>query len=302
MQTTGHVSNHGRELIQRTLHEQLSLQPKNFQTRGVAHVRYPEDLRLAVATAMNSWVEFCKLPRNVKAAFAFVEDDHGDGAGYELKEGAGESRDFKENFHVTLFQQGRLKGIAGTRRIPFLDDALALLTKMEPIIVGFAQKMEEQYRLAGFTDVTRASKPYWTLRYLHYFGNQPPNAVLAAPHLDKGGFTMHLYESDGGCQYFTLDSREWNPLPVGPEETVIFGGMQLQQISQGALKALYHRVVATENTSINGRFAMVCFVSLEGPPQYNKKVYGSMQTHRVAFNYDMPDADFQGLFKAKTDG
>lgn len=275
-----------------------TLKPKNFQTCGFAHVPYPQALRVAVEAAMRSWKEFCALPKEEKQAFAFVEGP-GDGVGFEFKEGTGPSREKKENFHITLDQHPRLKKIAGNRNIPFLDDAQTLLDKLEPLIEQFTRNLEAQYGLKGITAEALACRHHWTLRFLNYFGNQPLNAILAAPHADKGMLTLHLYESDVGCEYYTLDTRRWKPLPVGHDETVIFGSMQLQQISEGALKALYHRVAATENTSRVGRLSMVCFILLDRRPLYKKNVYGSMQTHDVGFNYDMPNAQFQDLFHQK---
>ena len=90
---------------------------------GLLNVDYPDDLRKAVERAVASWKTFCQLPRAEKCAFAFLEDNHGDGAGYELKEESGSKKDLKENFHVTLFQYARLSEIANNRTFPFLNDA-----------------------------------------------------------------------------------------------------------------------------------------------------------------------------------
>lgn len=90
-----------------------------LQDLGLLNVDYPEDLREAVERAVASWKTFCELPREEKCAFSFLEDNHGDGAGYELKEEKGSKKDLKENFHVTLFQYPRLSEVANNRTFPF---------------------------------------------------------------------------------------------------------------------------------------------------------------------------------------
>jgi hypothetical protein len=80
-----------------------------------------------------------------KKAFTFLEDNHGDGAGYELKEEKGSKKDLKENFHVSLSQYDRLAEVASQRSFPFLNNARTLLDRMEPLIMHFAQTIEEEY-------------------------------------------------------------------------------------------------------------------------------------------------------------
>lgn len=263
---------------------------------GFVSVEYPNPLRAAVLNAVASWKEFCKLPKEEKLAFDFQEDGHGDGAGYELKEVRGTSKDLKENFHVTLFQYDRLAKIADKCSFPFLHDAKVLLDAMEPLIMHFATELEREYDLPGFVDEVLSSKQYWILRYLHYFGDQPINTEIAAPHTDKGGFTLHLYESDEGLQHYCILNRRWEPMPVGERETVIIPALQLQLRSEGALKALYHRVIATHKTAQSGRFSMVCFITLDSTPKYNKKDKGNTQTHALGFNYSIEHEEFASYF------
>lgn len=263
---------------------------------GLVNVDYPFELREAVKKAVASWKGFCNLSREDKCTFAFLEDSHGDGAGYELKEEKGSKKDLKENFHVTLFQYERLAEIANQRTFPFLHDAKILLDGMEPLILEFAARVEEEYGVKGLAEEVKLSKPYWILRYLHYFGNQEAGKEIAAPHADKGGFTLHLYESDEGLQYYCIQTHTWKAMPVDEKQTVIIPAVQLQLRSEGSLKGLYHRVVATEETARRGRFSMVCFIPFEHTPKYNKKLYGNMQTHETGFNYMMPHGQFSELF------
>lgn len=266
---------------------------------GLIHIDYPDDLREAVEKAVASWKSFCHLPREEKCAFVFLEDGHSDGAGYELKEESGSKKDLKENFHVTLFQHARLAEIANNRTFPFLNDAKILLDRMEPLIFQFAKNVEDEYGIEGLLEEVKSIKPFWILRYLHYFGDQQEGQEIAAPHADKGGFTLHLYESDEGLEYYCIAERAWKAMPVDEKETVIIPAVQLQLWSKGELKGLYHRVVATEKTAQIGRFSMVCFIPFQNIPMYNKKAYGRVQEHDVGFNYSMPHQDFAKLFSSK---
>ena len=101
----------------------MSIYMNELRDLGLVNVDYPNDLRMAVEKAVASWKGFCHLSRDEKCAFSFLEDNHGDGAGYELKEEKGSKKDLKENFHVTLFQYPRLAEIANKRTFPFLNDA-----------------------------------------------------------------------------------------------------------------------------------------------------------------------------------
>lgn len=270
---------------------------KELKDFGYLTVDYPNPLREAVEHAVSSWKDFCHLSKEEKGAFSFLEDTHGDGAGYELKEEKGAKKDLKENFHVTLFQYERLSKVANNRTFPFLNDAKILLDRMEPLILQFAKDIAEQYGIDGLVEEVESSKPYWILRYLHYFGDQPEGCEIAAPHADKGGFTLHLYESDEGLQYYCITVRQWKPMPVAEKQTVIIPAMQLQLWSKGDLKALYHRVIATEATSRTGRFSMVCFIPFQSTPMYNKKTFGSMQMHETGFNYSISHQEFASFFQ-----
>lgn len=268
----------------------------DLRLNGFVNVDYPETLRHAVENAVVSWKSFCALPKEEKNAFAFLEDNHGDGAGYELKEAKGDKKDLKENFHVTLFQYDRLAKIANKRTFPFLNDAKTLIDCIEPLIVNFARGIEEDFQVDGLADAVARDKSYWIFRYLHYFSDQQAGTEIAAPHVDKGGFTLHLYESDDGLEYFSMQDRVWKPMPVHSRQTVIIPAAQLQLASKGELKGLYHRVVATDKTAKIGRFSMVCFIPFQHIPMYNKKVYGNMQGHEIGFNYSIEHHEYAQLF------
>lgn len=197
---------------------------------------------------------------------------------------------------MTQFQYERLSKIANQRTFPFLNNAKILLDQMEPLILGFAESIEKEYGLKDLVDEVKIGKPYWILRYLHYFANQKQGTEIAAPHADKGGISLHLYESHRGLQYYCSKDLSWKPMPVHPKQTVIFPSLQLQLRSEGELNALYHRVVATEETQHVGRFSMVCFICLENTPKYRKGALGNVQSQKIGFNYSLSPTEFREYF------
>ncbi len=165
---------------------QMSNALNELREFGLININYPDELRQSVEEAVKSWKNFCYLPAEEKLAFAFLEDNHGDGSGYELKEDKGWKKDLKENFHVTLFQYDRLIQIANQRTFSFLNDVKILLDKIEPLILEFSHAVEEEYKIDGLLKEVKSSKSHWILRYLHYFGDQQERFEIAAPHVDKG--------------------------------------------------------------------------------------------------------------------
>ena len=123
----------------------MPLKVEELKSSGPVSIHYPPKLRQEVENAVHSWIEFCKLPTEEKTAFAFLEDTHGDGAGYELKMEKASKKDLKENFHVTLFQHPRLTEISNKKTFPFLHDAKVLLDGIEPMVIEFAQDLEKEY-------------------------------------------------------------------------------------------------------------------------------------------------------------
>jgi isopenicillin N synthase-like dioxygenase len=121
-----------------------------------------------------------------------------------------------------------------------------------------------------------------------------PGETFAHAHADRGGFTLHLYESAGGGEYLGFD-KVWRPWPIGGEETIIFPSMVLQHRSKGRLKALCHRVVATEETSQHGRFSMVVFIDFHHSHRYSDAVK-RLQDFEPGFNYDLSFSEFDKLF------
>ncbi len=245
---------------------------KTFKTTGQHTLVYPKVLRDAVIVAIQEWKKFCELPLEEKKKTPY--SNNAAGIGYEFKDGSGPGGDFKENMDVT-------KG-------PLID--LIRETTLE-----FAQKCEQEYDLQGFE--AEVSRSVFFVRFIHYFGNRELGVETATAHVDQSAFTLHLFESDPGLQCLTYNDKKWVDMPVSEGKTVIIPAMQLQLRSKGELRALAHRVIATESTKNTGRFSSVCFIQLKDTAKYDKDRCGRLQEKEPGFNYKMPIAEFSKMFK-----
>jgi isopenicillin N synthase-like dioxygenase len=273
-----------------------------LEKKGFVGVAYPDALRKAVMEAMISWKGFCSLPEEVRSSFPYSNE--GAGVGYERKGKDTPSPDPKENFDSALGGKEWLDQVC--RRIDnpkvdeFVSAALSLNAQLKPFITAFAGKLEEAFGVPGFAAEVEQSENAYFCRFIHYFGDRAPGEETAGAHPDQSGFTLHLFESDPGLQCFTFEGS-WEDMPVSETETVIIPSMQLQLLSKGRLKALTHRVIATESTAKTGRYSAVCFVQLANTPKYDKNTHGRLQKMVIdrgpGFNYKMVHEDFAELFQ-----
>ena len=270
---------------------------KELETEGRVYVPYPAELRKGVEEAVAAWKAFCDLPEELKARFPYDADAKTSGNGYELKKG--NAYDLKENFHLRMIVRDELM-----RKAHMIDDeiaprfvekALAVNGLMKDLLREFAEAVEKDYAIPGFADDVMVKQPEWLLRFLHYFGDRTPGEEIAAPHTDKGGFTLHLYESASGVERLTYD-KQWVEMPLSEGETVIIPGMGLQNRSKCQLKATCHRVVATEETAKTGRYAAVCFFNYRNARYFDKARFGAQQEWAPGAFYDMPYEEFDKLF------
>lgn len=272
-----------------------------FDTSGYVVLKYPENLRSGVENAVGKWIEFSQLPKSDKKLFGYNNDC---GVGFELKEVEGKTLDLKENFHYTekgekwlLEEAKKVQNKTGLSRIiPFIESSASLVSVMKPVVVGFAEMIEKEYGLDGFAKEVAEGQDTWYFRFIHYFGNREVGDVTATAHTDKSGFTLHLYESHAGLQCLSF-SGNWENMPVNVGKTVIIPSMQLQLKSEGAMKALCHRVIATPETADMGRISAVCFIPFVHTPRYNKDGVGRLQETEPGFNYKMLHEDFKKYFK-----
>jgi isopenicillin N synthase-like dioxygenase len=270
----------------------------NLKDDGVTMVTYPASLHGSVQEAAELWQEFCALPESVKKQFG--ANDHQWTIGYESKDGMGQNGDTKENFDYARQGNEALNEVANridsaTAR-QFISAVHALGDEILPMVENFGRSVEAQYGAKGFGDKAKKSAPNAFFRFLHYPKGQEDNGVIAEPHVDHSGFTFHLFETTDGCERLTFDNR-WVSLPVADGQAAAFASMQTQLETEGKIKALAHRVIANETSAMAGRYAIVCFIALEGAPTYNKAKYGRLQGMEPGFNYDMPLDAFAKLFK-----
>lgn len=272
---------------------------QELETQGRVYVPYSPELRAGVEEAVQAWQAFCALPKETKLGFPYDPDVKVSGNGYEYKDDPA-TGDLKEDFHFRLNAAESLMRSARTVdeivAPAFIEKALGVNELIGPLVRDFASAVERTYGIEGFADDVMVMQPSWILRFLHYFGDREPGAEIAAPHVDKGGFTLHLFESDGGVEQLTYDERVWKPMPVSHTETVIIPAMGLQNRSRGKLRATCHRVVATPESAVEGRYSMVCFFDFRNARYYDKKTHGRLQEWAPGAFYDMPFAEFDKLF------
>ncbi|RYF28705.1 MAG: hypothetical protein EOO17_04435 [Chloroflexi bacterium] len=273
---------------------------QSLKSEGSALLQYDPQLRANVEYAARMWMEFCSLPIHSKQHFVATSD--GAGSGYELKNGIGKNADYKENFDIAQAHNDYLESLllAINREdieSDFIRSAMALSDQIAPLAVHFAELVEEQYDLKGFANEVRASSATTFIRFIHYFGDRSAGDLIAEPHVDQSGFTFHLYESASGCERLNPMTHIWESMPVTAGKAAVIPAMQLQLRSNGELKALAHRVLATDATKNVGRSAIVGFVRLNGTPNYDKTRHGRLQEREPGFNYSMNQSDFADLFQ-----
>lgn len=261
-----------------------------LQSNGVAMMPYAPELRRLVDEAAIAWQEFCQLPTAEKMRLAQTST----AIGYELKNGVGPRADRKENFDITTSAIDSFDHIGPQH--DFIIKATKVSAAMAELAIDFAHQVEAAYEVPGLAAKTQASTDQIFTRFLHYFGDRDAGEEIATPHCDQSGFTFHLSETAGGCQRLDYATRTWVDMPVVPGKLAAFPAMQLQLLSKGELKALSHRVIATDETKDLGRFAMVCFVKLNHTPSYDKETHGRLQEFAPGFNYDMAPEQFNRLF------
>ena len=260
----------------------------DLSTHGFVTLSYPLSLRMAVDKSMESWRQFCSMSDEEKKIFS--DGDRLKDFGYMRRADRVGKADDKEIFEVV---ERDLKEI--TRRAEkvqqawqFISQIILLLKHAKPRVLEFAKQVENHYEIPGFAETVEKSSDHWTFRYIHYMPSSHP--MLAHPHADRGGFTLHLQESHYGGEYLGLD-HVWRPWPVSMEETIIFPSMVLQHRSEGRLNALWHRVVTTETTKVVGRYSMVAFIDFPHSHRWNDAKY-RIQDLQPGFNYGLRPEEF----------
>lgn len=271
--------------------EQLSLTHD-----GVEMVDYPTSIKQSVAKAAIAWQDFLALQDDAKQRY--TARDLQSGTGYEKKgSGERESRDIKENFDITRASLADLSATSAhdPSAAQFIAAASALFDELEQFVVAQGKHIEQSYDIPDFAAEAAASASSVFVRFLRY-PPVPADTVIGEPHVDHSGFTLHLYESTGGCERLDPSTHKWLPMPVADHEAAMFASMQTQLYSDGKITGLCHRILANDTTAHAGRTAIVCFVPLIHTPRYDHTTHGRLQAMTPGFNYGMPHQIFKQYF------
>jgi isopenicillin N synthase-like dioxygenase len=267
----------------------------NGQTPLFLQIPLTDGAKCLAREAADGWREFCNMPTNMKQLFSIGDEDPVCDDGYRMRNNPGE--DPKEFFHVThallpeLYDRFRRCERNHPRVRTMLAMADALLVEANEMAYQYTEHLKRN--APGCENLTRdifAHGHTATLRFLHYLPGTKSD-ILAMPHIDKGGPTLHLYESDTGLEYLD-QGKSWRELPLGGDLTVCFGGLTQQYVS--GVPALCHRVIATARTEAEGRFSIVCFTELPLEPKIKRGI--RLSQFSAGFNYNMSKSELSDLF------
>ena len=264
-------------------------------------IPYSDKTRLRVSHAMTYWKEFCRSSSSEKQFLASVDRNNDDG--YSLRTGTLATEDHKELFHFSqaffnrLAESGRMQNMVDGRTRNFLYAAGALIENMAPMVMRFANDVQWALDAQSFSHEVSVSKPHWTLRFLHYLPTSASRDIIAHPHPDRGGFSLHLNESSPGLEYLD-ELGEWHAMPMSHEATVLFPGMGLQYRTANRMRALCHRVVGTPGTT-GERYSMVAFIPLMQTPYCDAAKVPRLQDLPHGFNYTISLKDLEKMFSPR---
>lgn len=263
-------------------------------------VEYPTKVRELVKSCMLQWHTVCmRSPLENRQKLVFVEGPGGD-AGYEYR-AKGEDKnkvpiDPKETLQVNTAQMDNLLMNAGgdVNITTLLTSLTSLQSELRPFILGFAEELQKNFNLpSDFTHRIWLNRDFWTLRLLHYL----PGSIrefIAAHHVDRGDFSLHLNESLPGLEYLGEDMI-WRPMEMDESSTAIIPSLQMQCISGNKIKAVEHQVKSSPTSRLFGRYSMVNFVDMISP-RYNKVEFGRTQKFPEGYTYTMSDSELASWF------
>ena len=239
-----------------------------------AKVFYPPELTEALRL-VGFWRDFCGLPQESKMAFAYPNHQVGvKDPGYKERERA-KGREDKWYFHYTGQNDEMLAAYQLAERVnqdPLLRSFFQFIKEVYAHAQGLALDIARQMDavVPGLEQEITAGKNEMVLRLLYYRPLQPQDMSLADPHIDRSGFTLHLYESHPGLELLDWQGN-WQPAPMGAGHTIVFGAWQLQQKSNQSLPATWHRVRRLPGVNdVTPRISLVFFVPFVQTPSYPK--------------------------------
>ena len=241
-------------------------------------------LEQSVKKLQQAWANFCSLDLCQKERHVF-----GGTLGTGYKYFGPEERDYKEFFHLSA--DYAFEGDNPIEKEFLLLGKHFIQNTLEHI--AYVLDVFENATGQDFSEFFEQIKRQLVVRFLHYPARSyVQNALLAAPHVDKG-ITLHWYESQPGLQI--LWEEKW--VDVEYDEGTFFGypGL-LGQYYGHTTPALTHRVKATPAIAKQGRFSIVEFIDF-GNVYYDKATHGPTQERFPAGeNYGMPHDVFAKFF------
>lgn len=232
-----------------------------LKTNLFADVPYPQTTR-ELMKKIEIWRQFCTLPLEIKQKFAFPNHQGMWDDGYKKRRKV-EGREDKEYFHfhanykTILGEYGLTEFVANTPVIAnfwnFVDE---IYEAVRQLIVTIGKDLGE--KIPGMQAELEKSKHLVTLRFLHYTPEDTNETVLAAPHFDRSGFTLHLYESIPGLQLLNWNN-EWQDAPISESSTIVFSGYQLEYKTQEDIQKTWHRVAHRPGHN-ETRISLIAFV------------------------------------------
>lgn len=255
--------------------------------QGYFSVPVSDDLTKKIKNLSGLWDVFCLQKQERKESHIFTKT-----GGYEYK--GPEQADHKENFHLTL--EYELSLFSTDTDFEFIDAGKKLITGLMPTVKNVADQISNTTGI-NLSDVVCSSQKNWIVRFLHYFPQNKPDGIIAAPHADKGTFTVHLTESSGGFQVLWGD--RWRDVPGTEGYVHGYPGLLGQYLTECKTHALCHRVVQDEISKKNGRTSIVVFIDLGGKGEvyYDKATYGTSQSvFPAGQNYGMDFEQFKKYF------
>ena len=276
--------------------------PSRLERKAKLHfVHKTSAVELYTRTAKHAWQQVCQLPKEVLQQFGYIPDARRSGVGFEVKTN-GSSYDHKLDMHVTLESLPALVAMAdvvdtsGTFR-SFIACAENLLVALKPLGINYAKRVEGWLGLRSLVDEVSASHKTWMLRFLYYPPGLPAGDILAQAHTDKGGYTIHILDEHGSLEFLeSTNPSVWKSMQEMKNQAIVIPGIGLQDLTDSSLRAVAHKVTATEDSFLQGRIAAVCFVDFLSRRHFDKATYGSQQQQPVGWNYDSTPEEFSRYF------
>ena len=260
---------------------------KNLKENLFAIVEYPQAVQQAVTETMRYWEEFCKLPQEVKDLFIYPNHEEKFDVGYRRRERE-KGRDDKEYFHFCMYNSLFLLDYSEAKieyeKMVSIRNFFQSAEKLHNLVSNkmirdIVPTLEDgsDGKLTGLTGEVFPRIGLQVIRFLHYTPSSETNSdIIGDAHYDRSGFTLHLYESGPGLELLPLSEKgkkvedmQWTEAPMSENQTIIFTGYQISQMSGNDLKPTWHRVKQKESDE-KERFSAVMFNALMTVSSYNE--------------------------------